>query len=129
MLTKNFFTEISCDLPPKKKILKHTCSIEKERRWCKKKLNDKECLKCQPVFFGVASRMPLLALYCSAVIATVGVLFFRLFNASFSDLVVVIMMMIINLVVEVVIFRCASISRIYSGQPVSRNFAKVTMQP
>ena len=41
----------------------------------------------QPVFFGVESRMPLLALYCSAVIATVGVLFFLLFNASFSDLV------------------------------------------
>ena len=40
--------------------------------------------------------MPLLALYCSAVIATVGVLFFLLFNASFSDLVALVMMIIIT---------------------------------
>ena len=42
--------------------------------------------------------MPLLALYCSAVIATVGVLFFRLFNASFSPLVAVMMIIITDLV-------------------------------
>ena len=58
-------------------------------------------VKCRPVFFGVERKMPLLALYCSAVIATVGVLFFLFFKASFSDLVV--LMIIFNASVMVTI--------------------------
>ena len=83
---KLFHWDLMQSVPWNVKIKTQTCILE-----CESKIQTtiwrKIFFQHLPVFFGVEFRMPLFALYCSVVIATVGVLFFLFFRASFSDLI------------------------------------------
>ena len=83
---KLFHWDLMQSVPWNVKIKTQTCILE-----CEGKIQTtiwrKIFFQHLPVFFGVEFRMPLFALYCSVVIATVGVLFFLFFRASFSDLI------------------------------------------
>ena len=83
---KLFHWDLMQSVPWNVKIKTRTCILE-----CESKIQTtiwrKIFFQHLPVFFGVEFKMPLLALYCSVVIATVGVLFFLFFRASFSDLI------------------------------------------
>ena len=83
---KLFHWDLMQPAPWNVKIKTQTCILE-----CESKIQTtiwrKIFFQHLPIFFGVEFKMPLLALYCSVVIATVGVLFFLFFRASFSDLI------------------------------------------